>query len=485
MAIAVLMAGLSKPAYAFTFDGLNYSVISESEKTAKVASQGESTSISGRIAIPSKVFYNGSEYKVIVIIGDAFIECRNITKIVVPSTVTTIGGSSFAYCSKLETLDLGAGVTNIGADLFTGLGSLKNVISRNPNPPYVENWGTVRSSATLFVPEDAIDAYAKASIWSYFSEIEPLNNLGLDLFGFKDIQSITVGNLVEEVDEDLFAGCAGLKELKLGSGLKKIGNGAFSGCTALTEVIVPPAVDSIGASAFAGNTNLATIIMGHSVKVIGEKAFDGCPATTISITAPTPPTAPNNTFSNYTGKLYLQGKAAVDAYYDAYTCWDRFNGYVMIEPTGIEFDGNKAIEGVPGDTFQLSARLMPQNVTLPQIFWRSTNPDIATVDENGLVTLHASTEEVLSRAPATEGKECKIIAESLYADAPLLEVTVTNDDSGIEDVVVDEAAEGIDFSAPVEVYNMSGMFMGQSMENLASGIYIVRQGSKVQKIAVK
>lgn len=494
--VAFLAAGLCHSAYAFQYSELNYSVVSESAKTVMVASQNKSTSLSGSVVIPSKVTYNGNDYTVVEIDGDAFIECRNIAKIVVPSSVTKIGGGSFAYCSSLETLDLGAGVKTIGADLYTGLSNLKTVISRNPTPPTIENWGIVKTSATLYVPKGSINAYMQASIWSYFTSVQAINDSGDDnpdiKEGLSNIQILTVGNLIEEIAPGLFKENTELTKVTLGSGLKIIGDEAFSGCTALTEVILPPSVETIGASAFAGNSKLTSIIMGHNVKTIGEKAYDLCPAQTVSITAQTPPTAPDNTFSNYTGSLYVQGQEAVKAYYDADFCWFQFEGHVLIEPIEFKVEGNKTLNGKPGDTFQLTATLYPTDVTLPHVFWRSTNPDIATVDANGLVTLHADMSGIMTMAEEEANEEaatssCKIIAESLYANGPVAEFTINDVTAGIEDVTVDGGNESgdIDFSAPVEIYNLQGVRVSDSVENLSNGIYIVRQGNNVTKIVVK
>ncbi|CCX47819.1 putative uncharacterized protein [Bacteroides sp. CAG:927] len=315
----------------------------------------------------------------------------------------------------------------------------------------------------------------------------PLESLTLDV---SSLESLTIGNSVKEIPSAKFKGVTGLSNLTLGNSLTAIGDEAFGGCTALTEVILPPSVKTIGASAFAGNNKLASIIMGHSVTTIGEKAFDLCPAQTVSITAQTPPTAPDNTFSNYTGKLYVQGQEAADAYYDADYCWYQFEGHVMIEPTEMKVEGNKTLNGKPGDTFQLTATLYPTDVTLPQVFWRSTNPDIAIVDANGLVTLLADMSEIMTLAEGDDDnytRSCKIIAESLYANGPVAEFTINDVTTGIEDVTVDGGNESgdIDFSAPVEFYNLQGVRVSDSMENLSNGIYIVRQGNNVRKIAVK
>ena len=74
LAAVLLLAFSPISAFAFSFMGLNYSVISESNRTAKVASQNNSKSLSGSIIIPSVVEYNGEIYTVTEIEGNAFIE---------------------------------------------------------------------------------------------------------------------------------------------------------------------------------------------------------------------------------------------------------------------------------------------------------------------------------------------------------------------------------------------------------------------------
>lgn len=117
-----------------------------------------------------------------------------------------------------------------------------------------------------------------------------------------------------------FKGCNKIDSLLLGSSLVTSGDEAFSGCTSLAEVVVPPLVETIGVSAFADIPGLETIIMGHSVKSIGANAYDGASAKNVYITAQESPTAPNNTFSSYTGKLWLQDpgdNSVINAYYAA------------------------------------------------------------------------------------------------------------------------------------------------------------------------
>ena len=49
----------------------------------------------------------------------------------------------------------------------------------------------------------------------------------------------------------------------------------------------------------------------------------------------------------------------------------------------------------------------------------------------------------------------------------------------------DKHKGSIDYSLPYEVYNMSGARIGESKNGLGNGIYILRQGNTVKKIAVR
>ena len=50
------------------------------------------------------------------------------------------------------------------------------------------------------------------------------------------------------------------------------------------------------------------------------------------------------------------------------------------------------------------------------------------------------------------------------------------------DGIADGSENGIDYSAPYEVYNIAGARIGCSIDGLAPAIYIVRQGSKTAKV---
>ena len=398
--------------------------------------------------------------------GKLYSDGQIVEKLQVPADIEEIKPYSFYGCRSLEEVIFPATLQSIGDQSFNGCDNISAMTFEDGN-------------SSIAISRNAINYNLKNLNWG-----RPIESL---TFGIANVSTLVIGNGITEIPDGKFKNLGYLTSLTLGSSIQTIGDEALSGCTSLKEVILPPSVETIGASAFAGDSRLASIIMGHNVKIIGEKAFDGCSANTVSITAQTPPTAPNNTFSNYSGKLYLQGETAMKAYYDAYTCWDRFSSYVMIDAEKININGADKISGKPGDTFQLTASIWPENVTLPYIFWRSTNPEIATVDAIGLVTIHADLDEVLTRAQGDVDIDgtCTIIAETLYNDGPVAQVAVSNAGIDAVDSVAADGEGSIDYTRPYEVYNMSGLKVADSTEGLATGLYIIRQGNAAVKTAVR
>lgn len=273
----------------------------------------------------------------------------------------------------------------------------------------------------------------------------------------------------------------------MGGSIKTIDREAFRNCSSLESVIIPSSVTTIEDNAFLECIGLKNVIIGHGVERIGENAFNLWSGNTGGIidklvfTAKTPPTAYQNTFNSYDTNIWVL-KSAASAYMDTMP-WSKFNYYMMLaDATEIAVNAT-TISGRSGDTFQLEAKALPDDSFYPYLFYHSTDTNLATVDKNGLVTIQDGIREGLT--PNATGDDsygtCKIVVESLYADCPVAEVTVTADLAGLEDLII-EPTDEIDYQQPYRVYNMQGITVGSNIDCLQRGIYIVRQGSKSSKI---
>ena len=99
---------------------------------------------------------------------------ETLKSIILPSNLTSIGGSAFNQCNNLSYIVVGDKVTNIGERAFrSGCFDLK-IILKNPNPPaigYIENCGAVLI-ANIYVPIGKVNSYKANSGWSSFNILE-------------------------------------------------------------------------------------------------------------------------------------------------------------------------------------------------------------------------------------------------------------------------------------------------------------------------
>ncbi len=91
------------------------------------------TSISGDIEIPQT--YNGKP--VVVIQNSAFKDCSNVTSVLIPSSIKSIGINAFENCSNITETTIPEGVTLIGNNTFLGCEKLASVTL----PTSLENIG--------------------------------------------------------------------------------------------------------------------------------------------------------------------------------------------------------------------------------------------------------------------------------------------------------------------------------------------------------
>ena len=178
--VAIMLAIVARAAEGdtFTFEGLNYKVITENPRTAMVALNWYQ---SGEIVIPYFATGNGSRYIVTKIDDSAFHFGWGLTSVTIPSSVTSIGKGAFSYCDKLEEIIVDAG----NKDYCSDNGALYNIAkTRLIQCPGAKTEFDFPSSVT--------------SIWKQA------------FAGCSNLTSVTIPNSVNKIDTGTFAGCRSL-----------------------------------------------------------------------------------------------------------------------------------------------------------------------------------------------------------------------------------------------------------------------------------
>ena len=304
---------------------------------------------SGRVVIPSSVYYNGKTYPVTRIGNLAFEGCGGLTSINIPNSVTNIGISAFsgtawydnqpdglvyagkvAYeykgtmpsntsivlkegtlgiadyafsgCSGLTSVNIPNSVTSIGSSAFrscSGLTSINipnSVTSIGNSAFYGTAWYNNQPDGLVYAGKVAYKY--KGTMPSNTSIVLKDGTLGIADDAFRScsgLTSINIPNSVTSIGSYAFNGCSGLTKIKVAEGNNKYDS--RDDCNAIIETtsntlisgckntVIPNSVTSIGSYAFYNCSGLTSINIPNSVTDIGSSAFSGCGSLT-SISIP-------------------------------------------------------------------------------------------------------------------------------------------------------------------------------------------------------
>ncbi|MCL2214022.1 MAG: leucine-rich repeat protein [Treponema sp.] len=235
--------------------GLEFTLINDGKEYE--VSAGDATS--GVIVIPS--VHNN---KPVTTIADGswdydppsggFIKTE-ITGVIIPLSVTKIGGNAFEDCHNLTSINIHAGITDIGGTAFRNCKSLA-VINVDPDNKH----------------------YKVVNGVLYNIEMTELILAQVTLSG-----NFTIPSTVEIIRDAAFRNCTGLVSVTIPNSVTGIERAAFEDCTSLTSITIP-----------------------GSVEFIEDFVFENCPKL-ISITVD----ASNPNFSSQSGILYNKAKTEI------------------------------------------------------------------------------------------------------------------------------------------------------------------------------
>ena len=165
-----------------------------------------------------------------------FKDCRDVTSVVLPPGIETLGGSMFSGCRTLESVSLPAVLKSIESYAFQSCQKIQAV--------------NIPSGVT---------------------------NIGQLAFGYcEKLAAVSLPADLAAMGDNAFDGCTNLTSLTIPASLKRIPMGAFENCTSLTDVTVEEGVEVIGNASFYRCTGLSSFTIPDSVKVVEDIAFGGC-----------------------------------------------------------------------------------------------------------------------------------------------------------------------------------------------------------------
>ncbi len=303
----------------------------------------------------------------VVSIGDyAFASCSRLASLTLPNTLTSIGNNAFRYCTGLTSLDFPDALTSIGSAAFYGCSSLTSL--------------TFPSSLTTIGDSAFYNCSGLTGSLTLPNSITTISSNAF--YGCRGLTSLNLPNSVTSIGNSAFYACRGLTSLNLPNSVTSISSSAFSNCTGLTgPLTLPDSLSSIGASAFSyctgltsftfpstvtaindntlrGCTNLTSVTISDSVISIGKYAFYGCSRlssltipgavasidtyafndcsglTSMIVMAETPPTIEYNTFYNVTRSIPVYVPCGSEGTYRSNNGWYIFSNIIGLCGTG-------------------------------------------------------------------------------------------------------------------------------------------------------
>ncbi|MBQ7117656.1 MAG: leucine-rich repeat domain-containing protein, partial [Clostridia bacterium] len=295
--------------FAFGTSAANENGILYSVSGGEATVTGVDETVTGDVVIPAEL----GGYPVTAIGNEAFESNYNITSIIIPEGVETIGERCFYWCDWLEKIRFPATLESVGEWAFyrsyirelhiPDIASYSQIEYENAfSHPFCyddedgfEYWGeeyekklyigdSAETVTDIVIPEgiERIGAYAFNNNSFLKSVVLPdtLTEIGEEAFyECENLESVSFGDSLEHIYEGAFEACESLGNFTLPDSLLTIGEWAFSGNYAMTEVTIPDKVREIHLGTFSYCEALAEVNIGSGVEVIGQEAFENIAAT--------------------------------------------------------------------------------------------------------------------------------------------------------------------------------------------------------------
>lgn len=180
----------------------------------------------------------------------AFMYCP-IESIDLPEGLSTIQGSAFYWCTGLRSVRIPSTVFNIGNSAFQG-NNLTELVVADGNSRYDSRGGcnaiieTAKNTLIVGTPATVIPA-----------DVPIIGNYAFN--NMSSLVTMVIPEGVTTIGERAFATCQRLREMELPSTVTSIGANAFNYCTAMTKITLGSGLTSIAKGVFVDCQNMQEV----------------------------------------------------------------------------------------------------------------------------------------------------------------------------------------------------------------------------------
>ena len=243
-----------------------------------------------------------------------------LTSYTIPASVTSIGNLAFAGCS-LTSLTVPSNVQSIESGAFDECQNL-NSVTLAP--------GVVSIGWMAFADESLTTITIPATVTSLnlpFLNCFRMTSITVDA-GNPNYSSVS-GVLYDKNVTTLLEAPEAITSLTIPSTVTTIGDFAFEN-SSIASIVIPAAVTTIASNAFAFCSSLTSITIPSTVTSIGSSAFYCAGLTGVMMQSATPPTLGASAFScspDATYTIHVPSQAAVTAY-DGAAVWSGYSSRI-------------------------------------------------------------------------------------------------------------------------------------------------------------
>ena len=377
---------------------------------------------------------------------DAFYNCSNLKEITIPDTVESMGTSIFYGCTSLKSVVLPNKRVNITDSTFYNCSSLES-ITLPDTVEYIRNNAFYGCSSlkkivwSKSIKEIENNAFKGCSSLTEIIIPDGATSIGSNAFqNCTSLASVRIPNSVTSLGTYIFDGCSSLTDVALGKGLTTIPSYMFSNCESLKNIKIPYNVATIGSYAFLNDTAFTEITIPRKTTAINSNAFSYPGKLNIyGISGTYAETFANENNIKFTNREVNASKVELnesqitlnkgdtynlimsvtpDDFTDAVTWKSTDTDVVTVTETGVikaVGTGTATVKLTVGnvstscritvlqpvtsisldrssisldsaDNYQFSAYIYPSTASNKNVVWESSDPSVATVDDNGMVT---------------------------------------------------------------------------------------------------